>query len=909
MHFQFVRDLVNTRAVPFTSTKFAAFKNRTQMADTPGKYSPAAIEQKWYDHWMKHNYFHAEPDSTKESYTIVIPPPNVTGVLHMGHMLNNTIQDVLVRKARLEGKNACWVPGTDHASIATEAKVVAKLKAEGINKWDITREEFLSHAWDWTHKHGGIILEQLKKLGASCDWDRTAFTMDEARSESVIRVFVDLYKKGLIYRGYRMVNWDPEAKTTVSDEEVIYKDVQGKLYYLKYKVVGTDEFITVATTRPETILGDVAVCVNPEDERYHHLKGKKVIVPIANREVPIIEDSYVDLEFGTGALKITPAHDINDKEIGEKYDLEIIDILDDSGKLNEHGLHYQGKDRFIVRKEIAKELEEKGLMLKIEDYQNSVGTSERTGAVIEPKLSLQWFLNMKDLAAPALENVLNDEVKFFPKKFVNTYRHWMENVRDWNISRQLYWGHQIPAWFYGEGDDDYVVALNEEEAIKAASEKTGKSVSASDLTQDPDVLDTWFSSWLWPISVFDGIRNPDNEDFNYFYPTKVLVTAPEILFFWVARMIMAGYEYVEKKPFDAVYLTGIVRDKQGRKMSKSLGNSPDPIELMEKYGADGVRVGMLLSSPAGNDLLFDEDLCKQGSFFSNKIWNAMRLVKMWEVDENIDQPENATKAIHWFESRFNEALTELNKSFDKYRMSEALMNVYRLTWDDFCSWYLEAVKPEYGKPMDAKTYQQTLLFFEGLLKVLHPFIPFITEEIWHLLCDRKGDDTIMFKQWPQGGKIDEQAISGFAYLEEAITAIRTLRKEKNIAQKEVLELFVLPGNNHRTDMDALLKHMGNISVIHAVDAEIADAFSFQVGATTYYVPASGLIDVEEEIARIEKELSYQQGFLQSVSKKLGNERFVQNAPPIVVENERKKLADAQSKIDALQERLNSLRKA
>lgn len=877
------------------------------MAQEIGKYQPNTLEDKWYAYWLQNNYFHATPDD-RESYTIVIPPPNVTGVLHMGHMLNNTIQDVLVRRARLQGKNACWVPGTDHASIATEAKVVAKLKAEGINKWDISREEFIEHAWEWTHKHGGIILEQLKKLGASCDWERTAFTMDKARYESVIKVFVDLYRKGLIYRGYRMVNWDPEAKTTVSDEEVNHIDVQAKLYYLKYRVVGSDEFLSVATTRPETILGDVAVCVNPNDPRYHHLKGKKVLVPIANREVPIIEDEYVDIEFGTGALKITPAHDVNDKEIGDKHQLEVIDVLDDVGKLNEHGMHYQGKDRFEVRKLIAKELEEKGLLVKIEDYQTSVGTSERTGAVIEPKLSLQWFLQMKDLAAPALENVLNEEVKFFPKKFVNTYRHWMENVRDWNISRQLYWGHRIPAWFYGTGTNDFVVAENEAEAVALAQKATGKQITAADLSQDPDVLDTWFSSWLWPISVFDGIREPDNEDLNYFYPTKALVTAPEILFFWVARMIMAGYEYEGKKPFDAVYLTGIVRDKQGRKMSKSLGNSPDPLDLIANYGADGVRVGMLLSSPAGNDLLFDEDLCKQGSFFANKVWNAMRLVKMWQPDADIAQPKHAENAIFWFESRLNEALRDLEDSFDKYRMSESLMTVYKLVWDDFCSWFLEAIKPDYGSPIDAKTYAQTLLFFEELLKVMHPFMPFITEEIWNLLRDRAEGETIMFEAWPKGGAVNQEALTGFAYLEEAVSAIRTLRKEKNISPKEALHLSVLPGSNYRPDMDALLVRMANLSEIVQVTTEVSDAFTLHVGATTYFIPASGLINVEEEVARIEKELHYQQGFLQSVRKKLGNERFVQNAPPAVVDAERKKLADAEAKIKAFTDALAALKK-
>lgn len=876
------------------------------MSQVPGAYNPLELEGKWYTYWLEQKFFHAVPDE-RESYTVVIPPPNVTGVLHMGHMLNNTIQDVLVRRARLQGKNACWVPGTDHASIATEAKVVAKLKAEGINKWDISRDDFIAHAWEWTHKHGGIILEQLKKLGASCDWDRTAFTMDEVRYESVINVFVDLYRKGLIYRGYRMVNWDPEAKTTVSDEEVNHIEVQGKLFYLKYQVVDSDEFLTVATTRPETIFGDVAVCVNPEDERYRHLKGKKVIVPIVNREVPIIEDAYVDVEFGTGALKITPAHDVNDKEIGDKYKLQVLDVLDDAGKLNEHGLHYAGKDRFEVRKQIASELEAKDLLVKVEAYTSSVGTSERTGAIIEPKLSLQWFLRMKDLAAPALEHVLNEDIKFFPKKFVNTYRHWMENVRDWNISRQLYWGHRIPAWFYGDGADDYVVAANAAEAVQLASSITGKELSATDLKQDADVLDTWFSSWLWPISVFDGIRNPNNEELNYFYPTKVLVTAPEILFFWVARMIMAGYEYQGQKPFDAVYLTGIVRDKQGRKMSKSLGNSPDPLDLIASYGADGVRVGMLLSSPAGNDLLFDEDLCKQGSFFANKVWNAMRLVKMWEVDENAAQPEHAATAIKWFENRLNQALISLEDSFDKYRMSESLMTVYKLVWDDFCSWFLEAIKPDYGTPIDGVTYTRTIAFFEDLLKVMHPFMPFITEEIWHLLRERNQGQTIMFEPWPIGGAVDEDILQGFAYLEEAIMAIRTLRKEKNINLKEKLALFVLKGSNYRSDMDALLCRLGHTQPIEVISKELDDAFSFRVGATVYFIPAQGLINVEEEIARLEKELEYQKGFLNAVSKKLSNERFVQNAPEAVVAIERKKQADAEAKVSAISEQLQKLK--
>ena len=877
------------------------------MAQAPGKYSPTTIESKWYEYWLQNDFFRSTPDE-RESYTIVIPPPNVTGVLHMGHMLNNTIQDVLIRKARLEGKNACWVPGTDHASIATEAKVVAKLKGEGIDKHDLSREEFLEHAWDWTHKHGGIILEQLKKLGASCDWDRTAFTMDEARYDSVIQVFVDLFRKGKIYRGYRMVNWDPEARTTVSDEEVIYKDVAGKLYYIKYFVEDSDEFITVATTRPETILGDVAICVNPNDERYHSLKGKRVIVPICNRAVPIIEDDYVDVEFGTGALKITPAHDINDKEIGEKHGLEMMDVLNDDGTLNSFGLHYEGKDRFVVRKEIAKELEANGNLAKVEDYQNSVGTSERTGAIIEPKLSLQWFLSMKELSAPALEHVLDETVKFFPKKFVNTYRHWMENVRDWNISRQLYWGHQIPVWFYGDGENDFVVAHNDEEALELAREASkNATLSSSDLKRDPDVLDTWFSSWLWPISVFDGIRNPDNADINYYYPTKVLVTAPEILFFWVARMIIVGYEYRNEKPFDSVYLTGIVRDKQGRKMSKSLGNSPDPIELIEKYGADGVRVGMLLSSPAGNDLLFDEDLCKQGSFFANKMWNAMRLVKGWQINEGIDQPESTKQAAKWFKNRLNQAIEELNDSFSKYRMSEAIMVVYKLIWDDFCSWYLELIKPPYGEGIDKYTYDQAIAFFEDLTTLAHPFMPFITEEIWHILKERAEGETIMYKNWPKSGKVDSDVLEGFKYLEEAVTGIRTIRKEKNIPNKESIKLLVHPGPNHRTDFDSLIVKLGNVSTIDTVAEDVEDAFSFHVNATTFFIPASGLINIEEEIARLEKDLAYQKGFLIGVDKKLSNERFVNNAPEQVIAMEKKKKADAEAKIAKISEQLNSLK--
>ena len=726
------------------------------------KYNPANVEDKWYKYWMDNGYFHSVPDE-RESYSIVIPPPNVTGVLHMGHMLNNTIQDVLIRRARMKGYNACWVPGTDHASIATEAKVVAKLKEEGIAKADLSRDEFLKHAWDWTHKHGGIILEQLKKLGASCDWDRTKFTMDDDMSESVTKIFIDLYNKGLIYRGYRMVNWDPEAKTTVSDEEVIHVEKNGKLYYLRYQIEGSDDFVTIATTRPETILGDTAICINPNDERFSHLKGKKVIVPIANRSISIIEDDYVDIEFGTGCLKITPAHDPNDKEIGEKHQLDVIDIFNDDATLNAHGLHYEGKDRFVVRKEIVKELEALGNLVKVEDYQNKVGTSERTGAIIEPKVSIQWFLKMKDLAEPALKAVMEDDVKLVPQKFKNTYRHWMENVRDWNISRQLWWGHRIPAFFYGDNPNDFVVAKTIEEAVPLASEKTGKKLTVADLKQDEDALDTWFSSWLWPISVFDGIRNPENEEINYYYPTRDLVTAPEILFFWVARMIIAGYEYRGEKPFENVYLTGIVRDKQGRKMSKSLGNSPDPIGLMKKYGADGVRVGMLLTSPAGNDLPFDEDLCEQGRNFSNKIWNAFRLVKGWEVSDKIDQPESAKQAVKWFDAKLDKVLHDLERSYKGYRISEALMTTYKFIWDDFSSWYLEMVKPAYQSPIDAKTYEQTIVNFEKIVKILHPFMPFISEEIWQLMGDRTKEEALIVSPWPEFSNAKEKLVNEFEF--------------------------------------------------------------------------------------------------------------------------------------------------
>ena len=872
----------------------------------PTKYDPTQVENKWYDYWMKNGYFHSVPDERKP-YTIVIPPPNVTGVLHMGHMLNNTLQDVLIRRARMKGLNACWVPGTDHASIATEAKVVAKLKEEGINKSDLSREDFLVHAWDWTHKHGGIILEQLKKLGASCDWDRTKFTMDDDMSESVIKVFVDLYNKGLIYRGYRMVNWDPEAKTTVSDEEVIYKEKNGKLYYLKYQIEGEDDFVTIATTRPETILGDTAVCVNPEDDRFKHLKGKNVIVPIANRVIPVIEDEYVDIEFGTGCLKITPAHDPNDKEIGDKYGLEVIDIFNDDASLNAYGLHYEGKDRFVVRKEIVKELKDLGVLVKEEDYQNKVGTSERTGAVIEPKVSIQWFLKMKYLAEPALKAVMEDEVALVPPKFKNTYRHWMENVRDWNISRQLWWGHRIPAFYYGEGTNDFVVAETLEEALEVAQKKTGKKLTAADLKQDVDVLDTWFSSWLWPISVFDGIRNPENKEIEYYYPTNDLVTAPEILFFWVARMIIAGYEYRGEKPFDTVYLTGIVRDKLGRKMSKSLGNSPDPIGLMEKYGADGVRVGMLLTSPAGNDLPFDEDLCEQGRNFSNKIWNTFRLVKGWEVSDSIEQPESAQQAIKWFDARINSVLDKLEQLYGSYRISEALMTTYKFIWDDFSSWYLEMIKPAYQQPIDAKTYEKTIENLEKVLKILHPFMPFISEEIWQYIKERSPEEALIVSAWPEKTEADADLIGKFDFAAEVISGIRNIRKEKNIPNKNTLELFVMDHENSGKDFDVIIKKLGNISTLEYVNEKVNGAISFRVKSNEYFIPLGDNLNVEEELEKLEKELEYTRGFLKSVQKKLSNERFVNNAPEQVIANERKKEADAESKIQVLEESIRNLK--
>lgn len=868
--------------------------------EIPAKYDPSQLENKWYSYWMEKGFFHSKPDHRKP-YTIVIPPPNVTGVLHMGHMLNNTIQDVLIRRARMRGFNACWVPGTDHASIATEAKVVQKLRAEGIKKSDLSRDAFLEHAWEWTNKHGGIILEQLKKLGASCDWERTSFTLDEPRYESVIQVFVDLYKKGHIYRGFRMVNWDPEAKTSLSDEEVIYKETASKLYYLKYQVEGSDEYLTVATTRPETILGDTAVCVHPKDERYKHLHGKRVIVPVVGRSVAVIADDYVDREFGTGALKVTPAHDVNDYMLGEKHNLETIDVLTEDGKLNEHGLHYAGMDRFVARKAIAKELEEKGLLIKTEEYTSNVGTSERTGAVIEPRLSLQWYLKMKELSEPALKAVMEDDVKLIPEKFKNTYRHWMENVRDWCISRQLWWGHRIPAWFYGEGENDFVVAMTEAEALELAVSKSGRSLTVADLRQDPDVLDTWFSSWLWPIAVFDGIRKPENEEIKYYYPTNDLVTAPEILFFWVARMIIAGYEYMDAKPFTNVYLTGIVRDKLGRKMSKSLGNSPDPIGLIEKYSADGVRVGMLLTSPAGNDLPFDEDLCLQGRNFANKIWNALRLVKNWEVSDSVTDAAGE-EAVAWFKNRLASALTEINDNYEKYRLSEALMATYKLVWDDFCSWYLEMVKPVYGQPISKNIYDATIGYFEQILALLHPFMPFISEEIWHLLGDRKEGETIMFVEWPQVSIERPESLQEFKSASDLISAVRNFRSSKGMSPKEALDLSGLVAN---LPMKHSVQKLANLSSYTCLESKPEKMFSLTVGTDEFFLPMSENVDVDAEIEKIKTELEYLRGFHNSVMKKLSNEKFVSGAPEAVVANEIKKRDDAAEKMRILEDQLKS----
>lgn len=875
--------------------------------EIPSKYEPQRVEGQWYDYWTKHNYFHSTPDD-REPYTIVIPPPNVTGVLHMGHMLNNTIQDVLIRRARLMGKNACWVPGTDHASIATEAKVVAKLKEQGIDKKDITREEFLKHAWDWTHEYGGVILEQLKKLGCSCDWERTKFTMDDNMSASVIKVFVDLYNKGLIYRGYRMVNWDPEAKTTLSDEEVIYEERQGLLYYLAYKIEGSDETVTIATTRPETILGDTAICINPTDERYAHLRGKKAIVPICNRVIPIIEDEYVDVEFGTGCLKVTPAHDINDKALGEKHNLETIDIFNEDASLNSFGLHYEGKDRFEVRKAISKELEEKGYLVKTEQHINKIGTSERTKAVIEPRLSDQWFLSMEDLAKPAIKSVLEDEdIKLFPKKFENTYRHWMENIRDWNISRQLWWGQQIPAYYFGDGQDDFVVAETKEEALDMAREKSGNSgLTLDDLKQDADALDTWFSSWIWPISVFNGILEPNNKEIEYYYPTNDLVTGPDILFFWVARMIISGYEYRNERPFENVYLTGLVRDKQRRKMSKSLGNSPDALQLIEDYGADGVRVGLLLSSAAGNDLMFDEALCQQGKNFANKIWNGFRLVKGWEVAD-LPQPEASKLGVEWYTSKFNKTLEEIEDHFSKYRISDALMAIYKLVWDDYSSWLLEIIKPAYQQPIDRITFDAVIHIFEENLKLLHPFMPFLTEEVWQHIAERTPEEALVIAKWPNVQPVNENLIEGFNFAADVIAGIRTIRKEKNIPMKDALQLAVLNDGDISKDWDVVIAKLTNVSDIDYVDSAVDGALTFRVKSNEYFVPMVGAIDIGAEIKKLEEELEYIKGFLVSVRKKLSNERFVANAPAQVIDLERQKEADAIAKIDTLEKSLASLK--
>lgn len=866
------------------------------------KYNPNEVENKWYQFWMENNFFHAEVNPEKEPYTIVIPPPNVTGVLHMGHMLNNTIQDVLIRRARMQGYNACWVPGTDHASIATEAKVVNKLKEEGINKKEIGREKFLEHAWEWTHKHGGIILEQLKCLGASCDWERTRFTMEDKLSESVIDVFIDLYNKGLIYRGYRVVNWDPKALTAVSDEEVLHKEVNSKLYYVKYKIVGSDEFVTVATTRPETIMGDTAICVHPDDERYQHLKGKQAIVPLVNREVPIIFDDYIDLEFGTGALKVTPAHDENDYNLGQKHNLEIIDTLNPDGTLSETAQVLVGVDRFEARKQMASLLEEAGNLVKIEDYKNKVGYSERTYEVIEPRLSIQWFLDMQKLGEPALKAVLEGEINLIPPKFVNTYRHWMENIRDWCISRQLWWGHQIPAFYYGTQKDDFVVAKTAEEALKAAQEKTNNPrLKLEDLRQDDDVLDTWFSSWLWPISVFDGITDPNNAEINYFYPTNVLVTAPEILFFWVARMVMAGYEYRGKKPFNDVYLTGIVRDQQRRKMSKSLGNSPDPIDLIDKYSADGVRVGMLLSSPAGNDLLFDEKLCEQGRNFGNKIWNAFRLIQSWEV-KDIPTPKENEDAVNWFKNKFQAASKEINGHYATYRMSDALMATYKLVWDDFCSWYLEAIKPGYEQPIDKATYTATIGLFEDLLKVLHPFMPFLSEELWQTIATRTIENSLIVSNWPDEKDYDVENIKKFELAKQLISEIRNVRKSKNIPQKEKLTLQILKTNN--TVWFAELVHkLAAIEKTEEIAERPSQTSGFMVDGVEFFIPMEGFVDAEEEIKKLKEELEYTKGFLNTVNKKLSNERFVNNAPEKVVAIEKKKQTDAEAKIKALENQI------
>ena len=873
----------------------------------PSKFNASLVEEKWYSYWMEQKYFASKPDE-RESYSIVIPPPNVTGVLHMGHMLNNSLQDILIRRARMKGLNACWVPGTDHASIATEAKVVARLKEQGIDKNNLSREEFLKHAWEWTDEFGGVILQQLKKLGCSCDWDRTKFTLDPDMYESVIKVFVDLFNKGLIYRGYRMVNWDPEAQTTLSDEEVIFVEKPGFLYHIAYAVEGSDDKVIIATTRPETLLGDTAVCIHPEDKRYTHLKGKRVIVPIANRSIPIIEDEYVDREFGTGCLKVTPAHDINDKTLGEKHNLEVIDIFNPDGTLNSFGLAYEGKDRFVVRKEIVKALDASGALIKQEPYSHNVGTSERTKAVIEPRLSDQWFLKMEDLAKPALDAVLNsDEVNLVPAKFNNTYRHWMENIRDWNISRQLWWGQQIPAYYFGDGKEDFVVAETPQEALALAKKKSqNAALTSDDLRQDPDVLDTWFSSWLWPISVFDGIRHPENKEINYYYPTQDLVTGPDILFFWVARMIISGYEYRKEQPFSNVYLTGLVRDKKGRKMSKQLGNSPDALKLIEDYGADAVRVGLMLSAAAGNDLLFDESLCQQGKNFTNKIWNAYRLIDGWEVDDKATPNAQNAEALDWYENKFNATFLQIEDHFEKYRISDALMAVYKLLWDDFCSWLLEAVKPAYGTPIDSTSLERIKVLFENNLKLMHPFMPFLTEELWQHMGDRSKEEALIISAWPTVNKVDQDCLTAFDLATKIVSGVRNFRKERNISYKEALQLYVV-AKEDQVKYHALIQKMAGVEKIHWVEkAPQASGASFRVDTFECFIPLAGNVDTAAEKVKLEEELKYAKGFLQSVRKKLENERFVSNAPEKVIEMERKKEADALEKISVIEKSLAAL---
>ena len=871
---------------------------------SPNTFNYNQIAEKWYAYWLANHYFHSEPDS-RTPYTIVIPPPNVTGVLHMGHMMNNTLQDVLIRRARMLGMNACWVPGTDHASIATEAKVVQKLADQGVKKEDLTREEFLKHAWKWTNEHGGIILEQLKKLGCSCDWNRTKFTLDEPMTESVLRVFVDLFERGFIYRGFRMVNWDPEAQTTLSDEEVVYEEKQGNLYHIAYQVVDSEDTVTIATTRPETLLGDTAVAVHPDDQRYTHLHGKKVVVPIVNREVPIITDRYVDIEFGTGCLKITPAHDQNDKALGDKHKLAFVDIFNPDGTLNAEGLHFEGKDRFEVRKLIVQELKSLKLLLQTKPHTHKVGFSERTKAVVEPRLSDQWFLKMEDLAKPALTAVEDGTIQLFPKKFMNTYRHWMNNIRDWNVSRQLWWGQQIPAYYYGSGKQDFVVALTPEEALEKARKKTkNHSLDEADLTQDSDVLDTWFSSWLWPISVFDGIRFPENDEIQYYYPTQDLVTGPDILFFWVARMIMSGYAFCNQQPFQNIYLTGLVRDNQGRKMSKQLGNSPDALGLIEKYGADSVRVGLLLSSAAGNDLLFDEALCQQGKNFANKIWNAHRLIKSWDVDDSLPQDQTAKLSLDWYKSKFQNELAIVNAHFTKYRISDALMSIYKLVWDDFCSWLLELIKPVYGSPIDAYTHTEVIEIFENNLRLLHPFMPFLSEELWHDISERTKTEALIVSSWPSETKIDESVLSKFSHTMEMVTSIRAIRKQKNISMK--LPMQLLETSSQMGYYKAVISKLANIQSCEVVKDLPDQVLSFRVGTAAYYLPFS-VENPEEELAKLNQDLNYQKGFLAGVQKKLSNTRFVDHAPTEVVETERKKEKDALEKIKHIEQQIAQLR--